>query len=229
MTLPGIEVRPLRQITGEAEFNEVFFDNAALPDTLRLGDVGDGWRVTLATLMNERMHNGETAKRPRGSGPIRHALRLWQQRVARSSDATDAARRDRLVRLWIEAEVIRLTSIRAGQLREQGTPGPEGSILKLPVGEFPQRLFDFCVELLGPEGMLIRNYDMVQPTVMSNDTLGDDADPDIAKAFLNTRSHTIGGGTSEVQRNTIGERVLGLPPEPKPDRNTPWSQLLRNV
>jgi alkylation response protein AidB-like acyl-CoA dehydrogenase len=225
MTAPGVEVRPLRQITGEAEFNEVIMTDLVLPDSLRLGDVGDGWRVTLATLMNERMHNSESAKRPAGSGPIRHAVRLWRERAG---DHTDPVRRDKLMKLWVEAEIIRLTSLRAGQMREQGTPGPEGSILKLPIGEFPQRLFDFCLELKGPYGTLIENYEMTQPTIMSNDTLGDEADPDMAKAFLNTRSHTIGGGTSEMQRNTIGERVLGLPPEPKVDKDTPWSQLRRN-
>jgi alkylation response protein AidB-like acyl-CoA dehydrogenase len=226
MEAPGVEIRPLRQITGEAEFNEVLFTDAVLPDTLRVGEVNDGWRVTLATLMNERMHNGEGAKKPSGSGPIRHAIRLYQERYT-DAGRPDPVKRDKLMRLWVDAEIIRLTAIRAGEARAAGTPGAEGSILKLPVGEFPQRLYDFCLELLGPEGQLIANYDMIQPTVM--DHHGDGDSPDFAKAFLNTRSHTIGGGTTEIQKNTIGDRVLGLPPEPKTDRDKPWSETARNV
>ena len=129
MHAPGVEVRPLRQITGEAEFNEVYMTEVRVPDADRIGDVGEGWRVSMTTLMNERtsIGGGGAGVPPRGSGAIAEAVRIWNEEVA---DKTPAAR-DRLVKLWIEAEALRLTNIRAGQNRRAGNPGPEGSIAKL--------------------------------------------------------------------------------------------------
>jgi alkylation response protein AidB-like acyl-CoA dehydrogenase len=218
MTAPGVEVRPLRQISGEAEFNEVFLTDVRVPDTMRVGEPGQGWRVTIGALMHERSHNADLAKRPKGTGPVAHAVRAWQ---AAGND--DPARRDELMRIWIEAEVIRLTSIRAEQLRKGGTPGPEGSTGKLATGILPQRIFAFCMNLLGPAAMLISDYDMRQPDRMFEGNMGDGSESiEITKAFLNSRSATIGGGTTEIQKNTIAERVLGLPKEPRVDREGPW-------
>jgi alkylation response protein AidB-like acyl-CoA dehydrogenase len=217
MQTDGVEVRPLRQISGEAEFNEVILHDVRIADDMRLGEPGEGWRVTMATLMSERAHNGDLATRQRGLGPIAHAMRVWRQ------TGGSPVARDRLLQLWVQAEVVRLTSLRAAQQRESGVRGPEGSILKLAVGAFPQHVMDLCLELLGPAGMLIDNYNMDQPDVLGEDRMGDGTTPvDIAKAFLNARSSTIGGGTTEVQRTTIAERVLGLPAEPRPDRDRPW-------
>ncbi|HEV8298236.1 MAG TPA: acyl-CoA dehydrogenase family protein [Acidimicrobiales bacterium] len=218
MRSPGVDVRPLRQISGEAEFNEVFLTDVRVPDSMRIGEPGEGWRVTIGALMHERSHNADLAKRPRGMGPIAHAVRLW-----RELGIDDPARRDELTRIWIEAEVIRLTSIRAEQTRRSGTPGPEGSAGKLATGVLPQRIFEFCMGLLGPRGMLISDYVMRQPDRMFEGNMGDGTEPvEVSKAFLNSRSATIGGGTTEIQKNTIAERVLGLPKEPRPDRDVPW-------
>lgn len=220
MKSPGVEVRALRQISGEAEFNEVIFTDCRVPDSMRVGATGSGWRVTIGTLMNERAHNGDSAKKPKGFGPINHAVRSWKD-----SGSTDPVKRDLLMQLWSAAEVIRLTALRADTTRTAGVPGPEGSILKLAIGILPQRIMDFCVAMKGASGMLISTYEFHQPEVMAEDRMGDGTeDIDVVKAFLNARSNTIGGGTTEIQRNTIGERVLGLPPEPKVDRDQPWSE-----
>ncbi|MEO6123536.1 MAG: acyl-CoA dehydrogenase family protein, partial [Ilumatobacteraceae bacterium] len=174
-------------------------------------------------LMNERAHNGDSAKKPKGFGPIAHAVRTW-----RESGSTDPVKRDLLMQLWSEAEVIRLTALRADTTRKAGVPGPEGSVLKLAIGILPQRIMDFCVGIKGADGMLISTYEFHQPDVMAEDRMGDGTEKiDVVKAFLNARSNTIGGGTTEMQRNTIGERVLGLPPEPKVDRDRPWNETNR--
>jgi alkylation response protein AidB-like acyl-CoA dehydrogenase len=203
MHAPGVEVRPLRQITGEAEFNEVYFTDVRIPDAERLGDVGDGWRVSLTTLMNERVSIGG-AIAPKGSGPIGEAVKIWK-----GKGLSDPALKDELMKLWAEAEVNRLTNIRASQLRAVGTPGPEGSTAKLAFAELNKRVYEFCLNLMGPEGMLYGSYEMIRPeTAMGADSL--------QKAFLRARANSIEGGTSEVMRNILGERVLGLPREPKP-------------
>jgi alkylation response protein AidB-like acyl-CoA dehydrogenase len=217
MHAPGVETRPLRQMTGEAEFNEVYFTDARIPDRERLGNSGDGWRVSLTTLMNERVSIGGTIVPP-GSGPIAEAVRIWRQLPA---DRKDAATRDELMRLWIEAEVSRLTNIRASQNRTVGVPGPEGSTGKLAFAEGNKRIYDFCINLLGAEGMLYGSYEMRRPdTAMFADSTH--------KAFLRSRANSIEGGTSEVMRNILGERVLGLPGDVRVDRDLPWKDVPRN-
>jgi alkylation response protein AidB-like acyl-CoA dehydrogenase len=223
---PGVDVRPLRQMTGEAEFNEIFFTDARIPDSQRIGAVGDGWNVAIATLMNERVMLGRVGKLTgQEGGVIRHALRVWQ-RLPR--DRRDASRRDELARLWVESEIVRLTMVRAEQSRGRGTPGPEGSLGRLMVSEHQQRVFEFVMNLLGPEGMLISDYEMRRPDVIGETALGPDDKVDLQKGFLTTRGTTIGGGTTEISRNILGERVLGLPKEPSVDRDVPWSRLSRS-
>jgi len=207
MRSPGVEVRPLRQMSGNAEFCEIFFEGLRVPDSARLGEVGDGWRVAVTTLMNERVSIGG-AVQPRGSGPIEGAVDAWY-----AYGHGDPARRDELVRLWIEAEVLRLGNIRAQQLRERGTPGPEGSVLKLASALLQQRIHAFTVDLLGADGLLHPGYDLPQ---LEQGPVG---------AFLSSQSSTIAGGTSEIMRNILGERVLGLPAEPRADKDLPWSQI----
>lgn len=214
---PGVEVRPLRQMTGEAEFNEVYFTDARVPITETLGAPGDGWRVSLTTLMNERVAIGGTIP-PRGSGPIRDAVRLW---TALPDRAKSSDRLDELMSLWIRAETLRLTNIRAGQLRKAGTPGPEGSIGKMESANLNKAIYEFCVDLLGADGMLYGDYSMVRPsTAMSFDN--------VHKSFLRSRANSIEGGTSEVMRNILGERVLGLPGDVRVDRDRPWNEVPRN-
>jgi alkylation response protein AidB-like acyl-CoA dehydrogenase len=157
MHAPGVDVRPLRQMTGDAEFNEVFFDDVRIPDAERLSDPGDGWRVALTTLMNERVAIGGAIPQ-RGSGLIREAMKAWKR-----SAQTDAVQRDELTKLWIEAEVLRLTNIRAGQLRSIGTPGPEGSVGKILSAEHNKRVMNFAVDLMGADGMLYTSYEMHRP------------------------------------------------------------------
>jgi len=223
MHAPGVEVVPLRQMSGDAEFNEVYFTDVRVIDSQRIGEVNDGWRVAIGTLMNERTSLGAFAKEPRGAGLIRHAVGVWSGLTDR-----DPVLRDAIAQMWIDGEVNRLTTLRAQDLRERGTPGPEGSVLKLRVSSFNQRVFDFCVDLLGPAGMLVSDYEMVAPSLMAEGVLGEDGKVDLVKAFLETRGSTIGGGTTEIARNIIGERVLGLPGEPRADKDLPWSEVPRN-
>ncbi|MEK7410115.1 MAG: acyl-CoA dehydrogenase family protein [Actinomycetota bacterium] len=217
MHAPGVDVRPLRQMTGEAEFNEVFFTDVRVPVSETLGGAGDGWRVSLTTLMNERVAIGGAIPQ-RGSGPIREAIKIWQKRP---KDRQDAATRDQLMSLWIRAEVLRLTNIRAGQMRKVGVPGPEGAIGKMASADLNKETYEFCVNLLGADGMLYGNYEMVRPeTAMSFET--------VPKAFLRARANSIEGGTSEVMRNILGERILGLPGDVRVDRDVPWSTIPRS-
>ena len=218
MNAHGVETRPLRQMTGEAEFNEVFFTDARVPVAETLGKPGDGWRVSLTTLMNERVAIGGVIP-PKASGPIREALRLWE---ALSPERKSAATRDDLMRLWIRAEVLRLTNIRAGQMRKVGAPGPEGSIGKMASADLNKDTYAFCVGLMGADGMLYGDYSMVRPNTAMGPT---DA---LQKSFLRSRANSIEGGTSEVMRNILGERVLGLPGDARVDRDKPWSQVPRN-
>jgi alkylation response protein AidB-like acyl-CoA dehydrogenase len=214
MHAPGVDVRPLRQMTGDAEFNEVFFNDVRVPDAERLSDPGDGWRVTLTTLMNERVAIGGAIPQ-RGSGLIREAVKAWKR-----TDQADAAHRDQLMQLWIEAEVLRLTNIRAFQLRSVGTPGPEGSVGKTLMAEHNKRVMSFAVDLMGAEGMLYSSYEMHRP---EGALLWDCPQ----KAFLRMRANSIEGGTTEVMKNILGERVLGLPGDIRVDKDLPWKEVPR--
>jgi alkylation response protein AidB-like acyl-CoA dehydrogenase len=211
-------VRPLYQITGEAEFNEVYFTDVRVPNAEMLGGVGDGWRVSLTTLMNERVSIGGAIP-PKGSGPIRDAVKVWKDLPA---DAKSAPARDELMSLWIRAELLRLTNIRASQMRKMGDPGPEGSIAKLAMAELNKDVYSFAVSLLGAEGMLFPSgYQMIRP----EQAMGLE---NPQKAFLRSRANSIEGGTSEVMRNILGERVLGLPGDVRVDRDVSWSKVPRN-
>ena len=222
MRAAGVEVRPLYQITGEAEFNECFFNDARVGDDQRLGDVGDGWRVALTTLMNERVSIGGTVQ-SRGSGLIGEAVSIWRERWSARTDRHAQAMRSELLAAWVRNEVARLTNWRASDLRRAGTPGPEGSAAKLVFAEENQRTSALCVDLLGADGMLYgSSYPLVRPT----ESAFNSADP--RKAFLRMRANSIEGGTSEVMRNIIGERVLGLPGEPRVDKDLAWKDVPRS-
>jgi alkylation response protein AidB-like acyl-CoA dehydrogenase len=216
MKAPGVEVRPLRQMTGQSEFNEVYFSDARVPDAERMGDVGDGWRVALTTLMNERVAIGGSQPQ-RGQGPISAALKAWKAKAR--DDVTAAAAKDDLMKLWIEAEVYRLTNIRAAQMRRVGVPGPEGSIGKLHFAELNKKMTSFTVNLMGSDGMLYPTYTGLESTMTTTDN---------RVAFLRARANSIEGGTSEVMRNILGERTLGLPGDIRVDKDVPWSKVPRN-
>ncbi len=212
-----VETRPLRQMTGEAEFNEVYFTDTRIPESEILGNPGDGWRVSLTTLMNERTSIGGSIP-ARGSGSIGELVKVWD---GLPDDRKDEATRDRVTQLWIRAEVHRLTNIRANQNRRLGDPGPEGSIGKMESANLNKAVYEELVGLLGADGMLYGSYAMDQPaTAMSSDSQ--------QKAFLRSRANSIEGGTTEVMLNILGERVLGLPGDVRVDRDVPWSQVPRN-
>jgi len=220
MHAAGVEVRPLRQITGEAEFNEVYLTDARIADADRIGDIGDGWRVSMTTLMNERTTIGAGTGGPkRGSGSIAEALHTWAH-----SDNHSPARRDALMKLWCDAEVLRLTNMRAAQRARAGNPGPEGSIAKLALANMNKATYELCIDLLGADGIVGYDYAFKRPDEAGLEApLGSSR-----KMFLRARANSIEGGTSEIMRNILGERILGLPGEPRVDRDLPWSQVPRS-
>jgi alkylation response protein AidB-like acyl-CoA dehydrogenase len=216
MASTGVEVRPLRQITGESEFNEVYLTDVFVPDRDRLGDVGAGWSVAMTTLTNERVSLGAQVV-GRGEGPI--ALALETAKSAR----LDATGVDELIKVWSRAEAVRLTNLRASVAAERGAPGPEGSLSKLTMAETNKLVYAFCVDLLGEEGLFIDSYAETAPEEAA---VHGGSDP--VRAWLRSLANSVEGGTSEVQRNIIGERVLGLPPEPRLDKDRPWSDVPRS-
>jgi len=202
MHAPGVDVRPLRQMNGDAHFTEVFLDDVRVPDTDRIGGVGDGWRVALTCLSYER--GASTAG---GTSGLLDVARLIELARARGR-LRDPRVRDELARLVIETRVMGYTARRARDTAQAGRPGPEGSGMKLR----GSRLF--------------RDY-----TALATRLLGADAtlDPhgEYQTLFLTAPSLSIRGGTDEIQRNIVGERVLGLPEEPRVDRELPFDQLPR--
>lgn len=200
MKAAGVEVRPLRQMTGESEFGEIFFRDVRVPKENVLGNVNDGWNVAVSTLMYERGSYGARLhlifKRNIGRLiELAHTL----QRNGRTA-AQDPLIRQKLAQCYAEIEIMRLNQMRAfSRITATGVPGPEGSIQKIFWSELNQRVQQLAQELLGPYGQL---------------QAGDPLAPDKgiwAYGYLRTRGNTIEAGTSEVQRNIIGHFVLGLP------------------
>jgi len=216
MTADGVEVRPLRQLTGEAEFNEVFLTGVAIPDADRIGAVGEGWRVAQGTLMNERVSIGGTTV-PREGGVIGPAARTWRDHP----ELRTPGLHDRLLRLWAEAEVARLASERLRQQLAVGHPGPEGSAAKLVFARLNQEITALEVEMAGGDGLRYADWTMRR----SGGVPFFERDPEYR--YLRSRGNSIEGGTSEILRNIIAERVLGLPAEPRTDTRVPWKDLPR--
>ncbi len=216
MTAEGVEVRPLRQLTGEAEFNEVFLTGAVIPDRDRIGAVGEGWKVAQGTLMNERVSIGGTAL-PREGGMIGSAARAWREHPERRTPGLH----DRMLRLWADAEVARLASERLRQQLAVGHPGPEGSAAKLVFARLNQDITALEVEMAGADGLRYEDWAVRRPESVS--FYGRDP----GYRYLRARGNSIEGGTSEILRNIIAERVLGLPPEPRTDTKVPWKDLPR--
>ena len=213
MDQPGVEVRPLRQLTGDAEFNEVFLTDAWVPDSARIGALNDGWAVARTTLSNERVAlSGAGGGIPRIGGI---AVESLIARAQSSGAWEDPALRDELVRRYVEGEVIRFSNLRARRARQTGQPGPEGSMMKLAQALYNRRLQRTAMRTLGEAGTA---WDAADPTGGKT-----------AHGLLRAQANTIEGGTSNVLRNVVGERVLGLPREPGPPADTPWSELPRNA
>ncbi|MET9026488.1 acyl-CoA dehydrogenase family protein [Nocardia sp. NPDC004168] len=216
MTAPGVEVRPLRQITGEAEFNEVFLTDVRIPDTHRLGKEGEGWRVATTTLNNERVSIGGRAL-PRESGVLGAAAGLWREFPEKRTPELH----HRLLRLWVDAEVSRLAATRLRQQVAGGQPGPETSAVKLSFARVNQQVAGLEVELHGEDGLRYDDWTMVRPDRV------DFAGRGAGYRFLRAKGNSIEGGTSEILRNIIAERVLGLPGEPRADKDIAWKDLSR--
>ncbi|MCX6541916.1 MAG: acyl-CoA dehydrogenase family protein [Actinobacteria bacterium] len=223
MHTPGLEVRPLRQITGEAEFNEVYLTDVRIPDDNRIGAEGEGWRVSLTTLMNERstIGGGGGGSPKRGSGGIGEAVKIWQ---ALPADKRMAAQKDQLMKMWVRAECLRLTNMRGSENRKAGNPGPEGSVAKLAMAEFNKALFELCIDMLGADAMVGYDYTFRRPDSLSTEGL----ENGVRHAFMRVRANSIEGGTSEIMRNILGEQVLGLPGEPRVDKDVPWISVPRS-
>jgi alkylation response protein AidB-like acyl-CoA dehydrogenase len=204
---PGIEVRPLRQITGAAHFNEVFFTDARVPVTNLVGDEHDGWNVARTTLMNER----------HATGALGSAQTQWDALLgaAQAAGVTGDPRvRQQLAEVYTLGQIFDLTTARVrAAMASTGIPGVEGSILKLAIAQLGTRLADVGMTLLGPAGQL-----------MGADGPEGGRWPD---ALLGSFAMHIGGGTDEVQRNIVGEMVLGLPREPDPHKDTSFKDLPR--
>jgi alkylation response protein AidB-like acyl-CoA dehydrogenase len=216
MTAPGVEVRPLRQLTGEAEFNEVFLADVPIPDSDRLGAVGNGWRVAQTTLMNERVAIGGGTT-PREGGMIAGPVATWRDQPGLRTPGLH----DRLLRLWVDAEVARIAGARLRQQLAAGRPGPEGSAAKLVFARLNQEISAFEVELAAGDGLLYDDWTMTRPEGANFYGRGP------GYRYLRARGNSIEGGTSEILRNIIAERVLGLPPEIRVDKDVPWKDLPR--
>ena len=215
MTQPGVDVRPLRQITGEAEFNEVFLTDVRVPDANRLGREGGGWRVATTTLNNERVAIGTRAGTPREGGIIGKVTAAWRDEPA----LRNPAMHDELMRLWVDAEVLRLAGERLRQQASVGQPGPEGAGMKVAFAGLAQAISGFDLELHAESGLHYDDWTMRRTEVV--DLIGREP----GYRYLRARGNSIEGGTSEILRNTISERILGLPGEHRVDKDRAWSDL----
>ena len=207
MRSAGIEVRPLKQMDGGAHFNEVFLSDVRVPHASRLGEPGDGWRIAITTLMHERMSIGSAS-----GGYIFPFEKLVATAHERSEEGrVDAVTRDRLARVYTQKRILEslnariLAKIGRGQI-----PDAEGSIVKLVLANLVSETARVGMHVLGSTG-----------TVMA---AGQDV---IQRAFLGSPAFHIGGGTDEIQKNLIAERVLGLPRDPSPDKDLPFTSLSR--
>ena len=201
---PGVTVRPLRQMTGTSEFNEIFFDDVRVPHADVIGEVDDGWNVAVTTLMNERSSIG-------GGSAGTSTLPARLADLARRHGTFDAVARDRIVDIWIQGELARFLRLRTLTAALHGRrPGPEGSVAKLGTTKLNVEAAQLGVDLLGPAGLLSEGEDVRW-----------------VRKFLWSPAHRIGGGTDEVNRNIVAERALGLPGEPRTDDTLPWREVPR--
>ncbi len=203
MKTPGITIKPLKQMNGGATFNEVFFDNARVPHDFVLGDVNEGWSVAITTLMNERVAIGSGGGGA-GRGTVHDVIELAQRR----GKNTDARVRQQLADLYTRTRIQKFLSMRTLTAASKGkVPGPEGSIGKLFGGRIMTQLGELTVALAGPDAIA--------------------GEPRFAQTLLAAPAGHIAGGSDEVMMNIIGERVLGLPGEPRPDKGVAWREVPR--
>jgi len=209
METPGIDIRPLRQMTGGSHFNEVFFTDARIPDSDRLGDINDGWRVAQTTLLNERAAIAELIGGVNAAFPLIELARSATDQGRAGKD--DATVRQAIASIYAQAEILRYVGLRIVSAFSRGAfPGPEASVAKLAMANLLRESSDLAVALLGPAGIA----EIDDPTTMA-----------WLSGFLAAPAVRIAGGSDEIQRNIIGERVLGLPKEPGLPRDTPFRDL----
>ncbi|MCZ7525362.1 MAG: acyl-CoA dehydrogenase family protein [Acidimicrobiia bacterium] len=205
---PGVTVRPLRQMTGGAHFNEVFLDGARVPDEHVVGDVGGGWHVAMATLANERYSVGGLLTTGFSAEPVLALAGEW----AGGRPARDPVLRQELARIYTAWRLLALTNARSLSALARGSvPGPEGSTIKLAWARLSTALADVAVRVLGPAAGIV-GEDAPEPGHWTT-------------ALLYAPANHIAGGTDEIQKTIIGERVLGLPREPAVDRDVPFREL----
>ena len=210
MESPGIEIRPIKQINGGQAFNEIFFSDVRIPDSNRLGAEGDGWSVAITTLMNERVSIGAGGT----GGQFRDLLRLARESRRNGKPAIqDSAVRQKLADIYIRSKGLQYTGYRTLSALSRGaTPGPEGSIGKAVGAPLLQEIAAFAVELQGPMGGLA-------------DQAASLHEGSWQEAFLSAPGMRIAGGTDEILKNIIAERVLQLPPEIRVDKGKPFREI----
>ena len=212
MRAPGVTIRPLKQMNGGSSFNEVFFDDVRIPADHILGDPGEGWRVALTTLMNERVAIGAGRSTEDGDhlAPIRFLLDMATRRKLRG----EATIRQELVDLYVRYRILDILGLRIRTtVAKGGVPGPEGSVAKLLGALLSRRTSDLAARIAGAEATAWE----------ANDSDG----YRVSQMVLTSPASAIAGGTSEVMRNILGERVLGLPKEPSVDRDVAFNQIPR--
>lgn len=215
MDLPGIEIRTIRNIAGADSFNEVFFTDVRIPHDNVVGEVNDGWRLAKVTLGNERV-SLSTGGVLWGNGPT--ALDVIDE--ARSLGVSHPILRQRLASLYIEHTVLEIIRMRTLTARLRGTqPGPEASIRKIMADEHGQRVMEVARDITGADAMVIGPDDSVAGKHIRSKSW--------YSGYMFSKALTIGGGTGEVQRNILGERVLGLPSEPSTEKGLSWAETRR--
>ena len=207
MKSPGIEVKPIKQITGGSSFNEVYFNDVVIPDSQRLGEIGDGWKVAITTLMNERLAVGDAS-----GADVEDAFR-WAKNQDDSGEPliNNKAARDSIADWYCEANGLKNTKLRTMSALSKGeTPGPEASITKVVSANKLQNIGNFGIDSLDMAGMLKSE------------------DPDIKNfqgSWLGAPGLRIAGGTDEILRNIIAERVLGLPQDQRADKGVAFKDI----
>ncbi|MDH6280937.1 acyl-CoA dehydrogenase family protein [Prescottella agglutinans] len=212
MTSPGVEVRPLRQANGQAEFNEVFLTDVRIPDAMRLGDEGQGWEVARTTLMNERTSIGGREAQ-RDEGYIGRLLAAWRERP----ELRTPAGYYHLMQVWADVEASRLTNERTRQALRTGAPGLEGSGAKVTFAKNNQAVTRLWAQLDPQGGLTYDNWSVDTGTAPSHR-------PGMYH-YLRSRANSIEGGTSEILLGLIADRVLGLPKEPNPTATLAWQDI----
>ena len=209
MKAPGIECRPIKQISGSSDFNEVYFNNVRIPDSQRLGEVGEGWQVSLTTLMNERVETGGNIK-PDAQELFELARDLEiDGQPALENDAI----RDKVAEWYVDSEGIRLVGARSLTALSRGeTPGPENSISKIVTASKTQEVSSYAMDLFEQAGVLVATEDTWQDRLFQS-------------GFFYAPGMRIAGGADEILRNIIAERVLNLPGDIRADRGMPFSEV----